>query len=52
MSNKLICYTFIYKDNKANLGYYHPKAANTQNETNIQLLHCLCIMREKLLQRS
>jgi len=25
------------------------KAAITQNETNIPSLHCLCIMREKLL---
>jgi len=28
------------------------KAAITQNETSIPSLHCLCIMREKLLQRS
>jgi len=37
---------------QSSLQQFKTNASITQNETNIPSLHCLCIMRYKLLQRS
>jgi len=45
-------FVYFLQISHVNLFQYNTKAAIIQNETNIPSLHCLCIMREKLLQRS